>query len=163
MKLRLPVNLNVQFPMRYCPIMHRFLTALMLLILGFCPPATAWNVSVERDRLSDKAMTWAEVRNGNARLLVGCLNGKVQPRLMWDRRIGWGDVGVSYRFDDGPVVPRMAMVSQDGVTLYPWLGDPAGAMARLAKAKRLRVQLGQAFYDFDLTQGERLPARWGGC
>lgn len=135
--------------------MHRILAALMLLTAA---PATAWNVSTTKDRMNDAALTWAEVSANGATLLVGCLNGSVQPRLTWNKRIGRGDVGVSYRFDDGPVVPRMAMVSQDGVTLYPWIADYASAMARLAKAKRLRVQLGQAFYDFDLTSGGALPA-----
>ena len=136
--------------------MHKSLAIILLLT---ATPATAWNVTHERDRMSDKTLTWASASSGNATLLVGCLNGSVQPRLTWSQRMGRGDIGISYRFDDGPVVPRMAMVSQDGVTLYPWLGDPATAMARLKNGKRLRVNIGQAFYDFDLQQGGApLPA-----
>ena len=49
----------------------------------------------------------------------------------------------------------MAMVSQDGLTLYPWLGSGGDAVMR---ARRLRVSIGQAFYDFDLAKGDKLPA-----
>jgi hypothetical protein len=128
-------------------------------------PATAWNVTTNKDRMSDKTLTWAGASSGNAILVVGCLNGHVQPRLTWPARIGWGDLGISYRFDDGPVVPRMAMVSQDGSTLYPWIGDYADAMSRLAKAKRLRVTIGSGkdgFYDFDLLAGGAWP-NFGKC
>jgi hypothetical protein len=127
--------------------------AIAICLLLTATPATAWNVSQERDRLTDKTLTWASVTDQGATLLAGCLNGQPQPRLVWDRRIGWGTVGVSYRFDDGPVVPRMAMISSDGATLYPWIADHASAWAKLKAGKRLRVQLGQTLYDFDLTQG----------
>jgi hypothetical protein len=112
----------------------------------------------ERDRMTDRTLTWASATSGDATLLVGCLNGEVQPRLTWDRRIGWGNLGVSYRFDDGPVTPRMAMVNQDGRTLYPWISDYAIAVGKLRSGKRLRVTLGQAFFHFDLANGEKLPA-----
>lgn len=114
--------------------------------------------------MTDRSILWAEVKSGDATLLVGCMNGRVEPRLTWSRRIGYGDVGVSYRFDDGPVIPRMAMVSQDGRTLYAWLGNPAAAVVKMRAARRVRVQLGQAFYDFDLTSGGAgLPASGWGC
>jgi hypothetical protein len=107
--------------------------------------------------MTDKTLTWASARSEGATLLVGCLNGQVQPRLTWDRRIGFGTIGVSYRFDDGPVTPRMAMVSQDGTTLYAWPMDHADALARLRKGKRLRLNIGKAFYDFDTAAGDPLP------
>jgi hypothetical protein len=133
--------------------------ALALWLIVFATPATAWNVTHERDRMTDNPLTWASTSSGKATLLVGCLNGHVQPRLTWDRPIGRGDIGISYRFDDGPVVPRFAMVGQDGMVLYPWIADYAAAMARLKNGKRLRVTIGQTFYDFDLQQGGApLPA-----
>jgi hypothetical protein len=134
--------------------MPKFLALLLTLI---ATPAAAWTVMHERDRMTDKTITRASVRSGDATLLVGCLNGQVQSRLTWGRRIGFGDLGVSYRFDAGPVTPRMAMVSQDGTTLYAWPIDHADALAKMRKAKRLRVSVGQAFYDFDLAAGEGMP------
>ncbi|MET4474354.1 hypothetical protein ABIA89_008191 [Bradyrhizobium sp. LA6.7] len=107
--------------------------------------------------MTDHTLTWASSSSGAATLLVGCLNGSVQPRLTFRERIGYGRPGVSFRFDDGPVVPRIAMVSDDGTTLYVWTGDYADAMAKLRKGRRLRVQLSQTFYDFDLSAGEPLP------
>ena len=103
-------------------------------------PCAAWNVSTTKDRMTDKTLTWASATSGEATLLVGCLNGQVQPRLSWGKRIGWGDIGISYRFDDGPVVPRFATVSQEETVLYPWIGDYSEAVARFRKGKRLRSQ-----------------------
>lgn len=109
--------------------------------------------------MTDKTHTWAQATSGNARLLVGCLNGEVSPRLTWPARIGHGTIGVSYRVDDGPVIPRMAMLSQAGTTLYPWI---ASGGAEVMRARRLRVQLSGEVYDFDLAKGEGLP-KFGGC
>jgi hypothetical protein len=92
--------------------------------------------------------------------LVGCLNGHVSPRLTWPGRIGVGTLGLSYRVDDGPVIPRMAMVSQAGTTLYPWI---ASGGPEVMRAKRLRVSVGDAFYDFDLVKGEVMPKGAWGC
>ena len=121
-------------------------------------PSKAWHVERSKDRMTDKTVTWASARSDDATLLVGCLNGRVAPRLTWARRIGFGTIGVTWRADSGPVVPRMAMVSDDGKTLYPWLTDGA----EVIRAKRVRVQIGSAFYDFDTTAGEPLP-RFGKC
>ena len=101
-----------------------------------------------------KSLTWARVTAQDATLLVGCLNGHPQPRLTWSEPIGRGEVGVTYRFDDGPVVPRMATVTQGGKVVHPWLMDYGSAIARLKAGKRLRVQIsGGRFYDFDLKAG----------
>ncbi|MGY3615930.1 hypothetical protein [Bradyrhizobium sp. USDA 10063] len=129
----------------------------LLLLTLSAAPASAWTVTHERDRMTDKQLTWASAISGDATLLVGCLNGEVQPRLTWNQRIGWGDVSVTYRFDDGPVNSHFAMVSQDGRALYIWLNTYNEAMAKLRRGKRLRVQLGQAFYDFDLAKGDSIP------
>lgn len=108
--------------------------------------------------MTDQTLTWASVSSPPATLLVGCLNGSVQPRLTFPQRIGYGQPGVSFRFDDGPVVPRIALVSDDGTTLYIWISDFDDAMAKLRRGKRLRVQISDAFFDFDLTRGDKLPA-----
>lgn len=118
--------------------------------------AAAWTVTHEKDRMTDKTLTWASATSGDATLLVGCLNGTVQPRLTWSQPMGFGSgVGVSWRVDDGPVQSYLAgLFSQDGTVLYPWTSDDAAPVMR---AKRVRVQLGQAFYDFDLRTGEPMP------
>lgn len=128
--------------------------ATFLATVLFATPAHAWQVERTKDRMTDRTETWASSTAGDARLLVGCLNGAVTPRLVWDKRIGWGTIGVSYRVDDGPVVPRMAMVSDDGRTLYAWPMDGAAVL----KARRVRVSISGNVYDFDVGAGERLPA-----
>jgi hypothetical protein len=140
----------------------RALWVAMLCAVSAATPAAAWTVTQERDRMTDKTLTWASATSGDATLLVGCLNGRPHPRLTWDRRVGFGsNVGVSWRVDDGPVQSYVAgLFSQDGTTLYAWTDHNAGPVMR---AKRVRLQLGQAFYDFDMTRGERLPTKWGGC
>lgn len=131
--------------------------AFLLLLLA--TPATAWEVTRERDRMTDRMVTWASSRSGAATLLVGCLNGEVSPRLTWPTRIGVGTIGVSYRVDDGPVIPRMAPLNEAGNMLYPWI---ASGGPEVMRAKRLRVQLSGEVYDFDLAKGEAMP-KFGGC
>ncbi|WP_445215752.1 hypothetical protein ACKWRH_25385 [Bradyrhizobium sp. Pa8] len=129
-------------------------------------PASAWTVTHERDRLTDRELTWASAQSGGATLLVGCLNGHVQPRLVWTERVGFGNgIGVSWRLDNGPVVMTTgALFSQDGQTLYAWPGTlESQVISGLRKGKRLRVQLGDAVLDFDLTRGVGWPQQWGKC
>ncbi|WP_128921859.1 hypothetical protein [Bradyrhizobium nanningense] len=123
-------------------------------------PAIAWEVGQFKDRMTDRIETYATVQDGAATLYVGCLNGAVKPVLKFDRPIGWGKIGLSYRFDNGPVVPRFATLSQDGQDLWIWVLDSAEAMAHLRTGKRLRISLdGAAMFDFNLSQGGKdLPA-----
>jgi hypothetical protein len=65
--------------------------------------------------------------------------------------------GLSYRLDDGPVVQRIAFLSRDSGDMYIFHLDHAEELANL-QGKRLRISIGKAFYDFDLTGGQRLPA-----
>lgn len=134
--------------------------AIAALMLLAATPAAAWEVTRERDRMSDKTLTWASARSNGATLLVGCLNGRAEPRLTWPKRIGFGSgVGVSWRVDEGPVQSYLAgMFSQDGTVFYPWTSAHAGPVMR---AKRVRVSIGKAFFDFDLVKGEALPKVWG--
>lgn len=127
----------------------------LLFTLSVATPAIAWDVGHFRDRMTDRQETFATVSSGNAQLYVGCMNGDVQPRLSFPSRIGNGRVGVSYRFDDGPVTPRFVLASGD--SLYLWPMDYAEALAKLKHGKRLRVEVGKAFFDFDLTGGASLP------
>jgi hypothetical protein len=139
------------------PMRIKIAVQLLLLLAG---PTHAWEVTRERDKMTDRTVTWARAVSGNATLLVGCLNGAVSPRLTWPARIGYGTLGLSYRVDDGPVIPRMAMLGQAGNVLYPWI---ASGGAEVMRAKRLRVQLSGEVYDFDLVKGEAMPKGSWGC
>ena len=135
----------------------RRLTAMLLLL---ATPASAWTVTHEHDRMSDRTLTWASATSGDATLLVGCLNGRVGPRMAWQSRKGAGSgIGVTWRVDNGPAsMTTGGLFSQDGTTLYAWPGTfESEVVSGLRTAKRLRVQIGKAFYDFNLVAGERWP------
>jgi hypothetical protein len=132
----------------------RTLLTIAAILLSSVASANSWHVDRHVDKMTDRTETAALVIAGDATLYVSCVNGQPQPRVRWDKRIGYGDLGVTYRFDAGEVVPRMAMLSQNGKDLWPWLGDPAGAIAKLRAGKRVRVQVtGGPVLDFDLGQG----------
>jgi len=129
-------------------------------------PAIAWTITTERDPLTDKSLTWAISTSGAARLVVGCLNGHVSPRVAWSERKGWGSgIGVSWRVDNRPVqMTTGGLFSQDGMTLYAWPGTfEDEIMNEMRIAKRLRVSLGSELLDFDLAAGTGWPAKWAPC
>lgn len=123
---------------------------ILLLVAAVVLPG--WTVTNEHGQV------WASARDGDATLLVGCLNGQVLPRLVWPQRIGFGTLGMTYRVDNGPTVPRMAMLSQDGRTLYAWPLSEGGVL----RARRVQVTISGDVYDFDVTKGAGLP-KWNGC
>lgn len=140
-------------------MMPRKITITAALAAALATPSSAWTVTQSRAKPTDKANMTASATSSGATLLVGCLHGHVEPRLLFPRRIGYGRPAVSYRFDDGPVTPRIGSLSSNGATLYLWTTDHADAVVQLGGAKRFRVQFDGAFFDFDLTQGGReLPA-----
>lgn len=124
------------------------------------PVCAGWTVTRERDPMTDRLVTWSSATSNGATLLVGCLNGRPNARLTWDRRVGWGNLAVSYRVDQGPVIGRVnVLLSQEGRTLHPWISED---VEWLRNAKRVRVQIDSAMFDFDVTSGnERLPSKWG--
>jgi hypothetical protein len=140
--------------------MRTVIVTLCALLLG------GWTVTRERDRMTDRELTWASSQSGGATLLVGCLNGRVSPRLMWNERKGWGrGIGVSWRVDNSPVAMTTGgYFSEDGTTLYAWPGTFEGqVMGELRRAKRIRVSLGREMLDFDLSAGVGWPEKWGRC
>jgi hypothetical protein len=141
------------------------LRLLALALALIATPASAWTVTHEKDRMTDKTLTWASVESGDATLLVGCLNGQVQPRLTFPRRAGWGSgIGVSWRYDDGPVQAHAgALFSQDGLALYPWVSTYNDALAALRRAHRLRIGIGREVFDFDLAKGGQAMPTFGKC
>lgn len=127
----------------------------MLLALGLAPTAaSAWDVGHFKDRMTDRQETYASVTVHGAQLYVGCMNGKVDARIIFPRRIGGSEIGATYRVDNAPVVLRNAYLTQEGTVLWTF---NAGIVGQLRKAKRVRVQVGPEFLDYDLTKGDALP------
>jgi hypothetical protein len=58
--------------------------------------------------MTDKQETYATVSSRQGTLYVGCMNGRVFPRLNFPQRVGGFDIGATYRFDQGSPVMRIA-------------------------------------------------------
>ena len=103
------------------------------------------------DRMTDKSVAVATVSAPPGTLRVTCSG----PTIEFDTRVAFGKIGVSYRFDNGEVVPRFFDMLQDGRTLL--FTNYLLTMTReISRAKRLRMTVflpGQSaiFMDFDLT------------
>jgi hypothetical protein len=119
--------------------------------------ASAWTVGHFKDRMTDRQETFATVSAGQGTLYVGCMNGKVFPRLTFPQRIGVLEVGATYRFDEGAMVPRIARLSQDGRDVWIWPLDGPQVAEKMRRAKRLRIRILHEVMDFDLASGQRLP------
>jgi hypothetical protein len=135
------------------------LAFLVPVVIVFISPASAeWQVRTYIDPMTDRSATVATLPAvaGQGTLRVACLNGRKTPEISFPTQVSFLRIKTEHRFDDDPVVRRTASVSRDGRELLLWSGDPAAAANRLAKAKRLRVQIfpvgaPEAFVDFDTT------------
>lgn len=133
--------------------MKWLVTTTLLIVATTLSASATWNTGSFVDRMTDRKYAYAELpsKDGTAKLYVGCMNGNVMPDIRFPARVGYGEMGVSYRFDEGPVVPRMVQLPQDGKALWLWIGSDAEALATIKRSKRLRVQTKAMFLDFDLT------------
>jgi hypothetical protein len=136
--------------------MRRSLTTICFLLIAM--PVSAWEIRSIKDPMTNELVTGASVTATGASLIVACTNGQPQPRLSLDQSIEPKNIIVTYRFDDGPVAQRMAIVSADGHDLWPWPSDYSAAVWKLRRFKRFRLNIDQASFDFDLSTGEQLPA-----
>jgi hypothetical protein len=142
--------------------MRTSLTAIGLAIALACPAVAAWNVTKGIDRMTDKAFAVASVSAPPGTLRVDCSG----PDLTFAEPVAFGHMGVNYRFDNEELVPRIAPMSSDGRTVYLWLSTGPATSARIATAKRLRVEifplgLPRVFMDFDLTGAHAAVAALG--
>jgi hypothetical protein len=119
--------------------------------------ASAWTISTAYDPVTDELINSASVSTVGASLVVACRNGQPEPRLRLDQNLVATEIVVSYRFDDGPITPRMAAISPDGQYLWPWRADASAAIWKLRRGKRFRLSVGDASFDFDLTTSDQLP------
>lgn len=112
--------------------------------------ASPWHVNRIADPMTDHANLVATVLAPGAFLRVTC--SRTGPTLVFDQPMATRTVGVSYRFDNGPVVPRVAVVGSDFRTVYPWLATAGAARGKIARSSRLRVQVFPGgYFNFDLT------------
>jgi hypothetical protein len=102
-----------------------------------------WEISAYTNAMTDRTETAATLSaaKGQATLRVACLKARAFPEVNFPSHIGFLRVDTDHRFDDGPVVSRTAPLSRDGRSLWLWSGEQTVALKKLAKAKRLRVQI----------------------
>jgi hypothetical protein len=133
--------------------MRAILIGLCLGLAGCTVAQAEWRTGQFVDRMTDRKETFAAlVATGTSvELYVGCKNGKVFPEIVFPQRIGVYEIGATYRFDSGKVVPRFMSLSTDGRSVWPWILDSEDYARRIRKSKRLRVEIGKTFLDFDLT------------
>jgi hypothetical protein len=112
-----------------------------------------WQTGNFVDRMTDRKENYARLNDseGRASLYVGCMNGSIFPQIELPERMGFGQVGLSYRFDDEPVVPRFATLSGDGKFIWLWINNGPQMAIKIRHSKRLRVQTNSTFLDFDLS------------
>jgi hypothetical protein len=102
-----------------------------------------WEISTYTNLMTDRTETAATLAatKGQAALRVACLKGRVFPEVTFSSHVGFLRIDTDHRFDDGPVISRTAPLSRDGRSLWLWSGETAAAVKKIAKAKRLRVQI----------------------
>jgi hypothetical protein len=105
--------------------MKRLILALLASMGASHACSAAWQTGTFTDKMTDRKESYARLNSvdGTASLYVGCMNGRILPQIEFQRRIANGDIGVTYRFDEGPVVPRITPVSTDGTSLWLWISS----------------------------------------
>ncbi len=136
--------------------MRRLLTAICFLLIAM--PASAWELRSVKDPATNELVKSASVTATGASLVVACTKGQQQPWLNLAQGIEPKNIMVTYRFDDGPVAQRMAVVTADGHDLWPWPSDYSAAVWKLRRVKHFHLDMGQTSFDFDLSTGDHLPA-----
>ena len=97
------------------------------------PSAASWRVISKVDPMTGKPAAIAPVSAGSATLQLACK--RTGPELVFSGSVAVRTVGLSYRFDDGPVVPRVAaVVGSDFRRVYPWLGSPTSGTTLLSSS-----------------------------
>jgi hypothetical protein len=128
-------------------------TIALLVFLADTTAYAEWRVGHFVDRMTDRKETYATLLapGTSVEMYIGCKNGTVFPEIVFPKRIGVYEIGLTYRFDNGEVVPRIMPLSSDGQSVWPWLMDAEDAVGLIRKSKRLRIQVQRVFLDFDLT------------
>jgi hypothetical protein len=138
----------------------RYGWSLALVCLLVSPAVAGWETESFIDRLTDKKSFYAQLpaNEDGATLYVACLYGELFPDIHFPSRISYGQVEVSYRFDEDPVVPRVTNVSPDGTALWLWLISGREIAQKIRKSKRLRVEVENRSIEFDLTGADQALA-----
>ena len=139
---------------------------LAILLAGSSPVAAEWNVTQYRDDRTDVRYNVATLpeNSGRARLRIQCVNGRMLPAVVIAKPMTPPDVvrlRATYKFDSAAPVRRMAMLADKGRELWLWIDEPESTLQRIARARRLLIELFLAAdesvsLEFDLTGADRI-------
>jgi len=146
--------------------MSRAIVVLVITLAGRSPVAAEWNVTQYRDDKTNIAFNVATLpdNGGRARLRIQCVNDRMFPAVIIAEPMTPPDVirlRATYKFDAARPVPRMAMLADKGRELWLWIDEPESTLQRIARSRRLLIELFPAAdqsvsFEFDLTGADRI-------
>lgn len=146
--------------------MSRAIVVLAIILAGRSPVAAEWNVTQYRDDRTNARFNVATLpeHSGRARLRIQCVNGRMLSAVVMTQPVTPPEVvrlRATYKFDSARPVPRMAMLADKGRELWLWIDEPESTLQRIARARRLLIELFPAAdeslsLEFDLTGADRV-------
>lgn len=139
-------------------VLRPCLTAAMFFIITANAASAAWKIDSFKDRMSDREYKFATVRANepdqgiSASLQLSCMNSAPMPSLILDHPMTQGQIGVNWRFDNGPQRPSFLHVFSDPNSI-PFVGvSPKIFSGR----KRFRITVFPTgsrtlFWEFDVS------------
>jgi len=130
------------------------------------PVAAEWNVTPYQDNKTNNTFNVATLpdNGGEARLRIQCINGRTFPAVLISKPVTTPDIvrlRTTYKFDSARAVPRMTMLVDKGRELWLWIDEPESTLQRIARSRRLLIELfpnpnDTVAFEFDLTGADRI-------
>ncbi|MBX9773625.1 MAG: hypothetical protein K2Y71_04345 [Xanthobacteraceae bacterium] len=148
--------------MRHSPAIVAAATVLTL----SAPVAAEWNVTQYRDNKTSTLFNVATLADSGAqaRLRMQCINGRMFTAIILANAVTPPDIvrlRATYKFDSARAVPRTAILVDKGRELWLWTDEPESTLQRIARSRRLLIELfpnpdDTVSLDFDLTGADRV-------
>jgi hypothetical protein len=149
------------------------MSKIFAITVALASPALAdWQTHTNTDRMTDRQDIYVTVDSSEsaAKLRISCYPSMLgRPafllsEIIFDQPIGFGEISMTYRFDQKALEPRILAASSSGREVRPWLLAPAAAAKEIARSKRLRAEIfpiarASVFLDFDLTGADKAIAQ----
>jgi hypothetical protein len=128
--------------------------------------AADWNVTQYRDDKTNNRFNVGTLpdASGQARLRIQCINGRTFSAVVLANAVTPPDVvrlRATYKFDSTRAVQRTATLVDKGRELWLWVDEPETTLQRIARSRRLLIELfpnpdDAVSLDFDLTGADRV-------
>jgi hypothetical protein len=130
------------------------------------PLAADWNVTRYIDDRTRQAFNIATLpaTNQQAQIRLRCINDRIFPDIVLAQPVAPPDIvriRASQQFDTAPATSRMVALYDKGRELWLWSDQPYSTLLRIARARRLLVEVfppeGEArSFEFDLTGADKV-------